>query len=179
MSDIINKPIDNLMLKISEEDVKKDLRNNATMARLVEEVGLMKTACQEMDIANLRLGPHTATALEKIKICREIMAINHEKVSPKKLERVEKNLKRIEAAIQKRLHYCQKIDSYIEKLEANALSMLKADFIDDDQARYDKMRKKLADYKANVCLAVEKLTAILPMPEPPPPPPVDDSPKLV
>ena len=174
-----NKPIDNLMLKISEEDVKRDLRNNPTMARLVEEVAFMQSACKQIDLANLRMGPFTATALDKIKICREIILTNFENIPAKKLASIEKYLQKIEVAIQKRLLYCNKVDKYIDKLEATTVSMLKADFIDNDEARYEKMRNKLSEYKEHICTEVENMTRLLPMPESPVSPPVDESPKLV
>lgn len=112
----------NPLLLVNEEALKA-ARLNQTKQTLGEELRLLGIAVNQLDVANPLAGAHTNTSLAKIKLCGEIINLNHEKLNDKLLSQMFKKLYKMDALIARKIRYGKKIDKYLQKKKIVSLTL--------------------------------------------------------
>lgn len=152
--------VDLSLINLSEESALKDRKKDETYDTLLEEAKLIKTACERIDVLNLRLGIYTNTVLAKIKSCREILTINTEKIPLKQVEIAEKHLDKINGIIDAKLKYGERLSKYLDRKDSDLVDQIKSNLLDADLVVYSKIQQKLLNYRDALVKESDKLISL-------------------
>lgn len=146
--------LDTLLVNLSEQSALTHRKRSETITALIEEATLMKRACEGIDILNLRRGPFTNTVLVKVDICKEILAINGEGVSPLIIKRINTYLDDMKLTIDLKFSYGEKLDKYLEQKENDIIEVIRSNLLEADLDEYEEIRDRLVFFKnmlINLC----------------------------
>jgi hypothetical protein len=150
--------MESILIDFSQESALLHKKRECTREALVEEVSLMKIACEGMDILNLRLGPYTKTVLAKIFICKEILEINGENLSSSIIARMKRILAEMEHTVKRKLEYGSKLDAFLEKKDNNIIEVIKSNLLESDLEQYAQIQKTLISFRVRLLELCDKLS---------------------
>lgn len=149
--------VESSLLSLVNDSAFEDKRKSKTNQSFPEEVNLMKTACERIDILNLRLGIYTNTVIAKIALCKEILEINGDQLPEHKIKLLNKYLVRMEKIIAKKLRYGKRLSKYLEKKDEDLIETIKSNLLETDLHKYEKIQKRLVSFRDELVLVSNKI----------------------
>lgn len=153
--------INSAILDIANEGALKEHRKDKTVDFLREEVQLLKKDIHLMDITNLRKGPYTEAAINKIKQQKEVLDINTEKISDRIKNNLVRKYDKMLQIIDEKLEYGQKVSLYLDEKDNDFVEVVKSNMLEDDLSDFENIRSTLRQFKLDLLQLAEEVESSL------------------